>query len=125
MARCLHGRETGLDSLAHHQYVAGCGKPHRTATARAKHHFLRVDRRLAIARKVRWIASGASSTPRVTSATITGQMPPAGCFKPAWKRTVRGGESWRPRKTRYFSARVPPAGLADCHMATAALERRA
>ena len=44
------------------------------------------------ARKVRWIASGVPSTPFVTSATIAGQMPPEGCFRPVWKRT-----DWRQR----------------------------
>jgi hypothetical protein len=33
-------------------------------------------------RKVRWIASGVPSAPRVTSATIAGQKPPEGCFRP-------------------------------------------
>src|SRR5262249_29936789 len=51
-------------------------------------------------RKVRWRASGLSSKPRVTSATITGQMPPDGCLKAAWKRNVGGGVRWRPREAR-------------------------
>ena len=90
MAGRLHGGEAGLDALSDHQDIAGWGEPHSAAAAGAEHHLLRIDRRLADpsrARKVRWIASGASSTPRVTSATIAGQTLPDGCFSPAWKRS--------------------------------------
>ena len=71
------------------------------------------------ARKVRWIANGASSTPRVTSATIAGQMPPEGCFRPAWKRSVCGNERWRPREARYVSTGVSSVGLEAFQMESA------
>jgi hypothetical protein len=35
------------------------------------------------ARKVRWIAAGVPSEPRVTSVTIAGHLLPDGCFNPA------------------------------------------
>ena len=35
------------------------------------------------ARYVRWIATGVPPAPFVTSATIVGQIPPEGCFRPA------------------------------------------
>ena len=38
--------------------------------------------------------------PLVTSATIAGQMPPPGCFRPGWKRSESGGGSWMPREAR-------------------------
>ena len=52
------------------------------------------------ARKVRWIASGVPSAPLVTSATIAGQIPPEGCFRPAWKRSASGGGRSMPREAR-------------------------
>ena len=63
------------------------------------------------ARKVRWIASGVSSAPRVTSATIAGQMPPEGCFSPAWKRSVgrRRQIAGRARRDRSRPASRRPA----------------
>jgi hypothetical protein len=42
-----HGGKAGLDAFADHQHVAQRGEPHRAATATAKHHLLRIDRRLA------------------------------------------------------------------------------
>ena len=47
MAGRQHGGEAGLDAFADHQHVAGLGEPHGAATARAEHHLLRIDRRLA------------------------------------------------------------------------------
>ena len=37
---------------------------------------------------------GAPSIPFVTSATIAGQKPPEGCFRPRWKRSASDGGRW-------------------------------
>ena len=90
----LHGGEAGLDALADHQHVAG--------SAQAARHRRGMDRassspaRPAPCRCHRGretcgeCAIGLPSAPRVTSATIAGQTPPEGCFRPAWKR-IEGG----------------------------------
>jgi len=77
------------------------------------------------ARKVRWIARSVSSPPRITSATIAGQMPLEGCLSPAWKRSIADGGTCRPREARYVATGVPSAGTADCQMASAASVRLA
>src|SRR5262249_23706724 len=47
MASCQHGGETGLDAFPNQEYVPRIGETHGAATARAEHHFLRIDRRLS------------------------------------------------------------------------------
>ena len=46
------------------------------------------------------MAIGVPSVPRVTSATIAGQMPPEGCFSPGMKADSGGGGRSMPRERR-------------------------
>ena len=71
------------------------------------------------------MASGVSSDPRVTGATIAGQMPPDGCFNPLWKRRVAGGVTPSPRDPRYLSIIVPCPGEAPFQIASAISTRLA
>ena len=78
------------------------------------------------ARKVRWIASGVPSAPRVTSATIAGQMPPEGCFRPAWKRSASGGGRCEAARGEIgLDRRSLVPACAACQMASAASLRLA
>ena len=45
----LHGREASFDAFADHQYLAGMTETYRSATTRAEHHLLRIDRRFPFA----------------------------------------------------------------------------
>jgi len=47
MPSCQHGGETGLDAFPNQEHVARIGETDGAATARAEHHFLRIDRRLS------------------------------------------------------------------------------
>ena len=91
--RRLHGGEAGLDALPDHQHVAGWRKPHSATAAGPEHHLLRIDRRLARRRRGQercgGSPSGMSSTPRVTSATIAGQIPPERMFQTGMKAERR------------------------------------
>ena len=102
MAGRLHGGKAGLDAFADHQHVAGFGEAHRTATTWTEHHLLRLDRRLSDRRRGRGrcgeLRAALPSAPCVTSATIAGQMPPEGCFRPGWKRRRVGGGRSMPRE---------------------------
>src|SRR5262249_23184835 len=79
--------------------------------------------RPSCARKVRWIASGVSSRPRVTSATIAGQLLPDGCFSLGWKRSLGSGGRCKPRDARDLSTSVSSADFADCQLLSGLLLR--
>ena len=97
----LHRCKAGLNPFADHQHVARLGQTHHAATTRPEHHLRGIDRCFAVAvAGEKGAVNGDPVPPRVTSATIAGQSPPEGCFKPAWKR--RAGEAGRssPREHR-------------------------
>ena len=72
---------------------------------------------------VLWTASGAPSQPRITKATMVGQLPPDGCFKLPLKRKVSDGGSRSFLLAKYLSTAVPAADVDACQSASA-LSRR-
>ena len=129
MAGRLHGGEAGLDAFADHQHVArarqGARRRHGMGRASSSADRPAPCRRHRGRGRCGGSPAASSSAPLVTSATIAGQMPPEGCFRPAWKRSVGAAADADAARGEIGLDQRSVCRLADCQMASAASLRLA